>query len=152
MKKTYQGDQSYINFLPGKIAKNGFFGKDARQIYNIISDDQKVLSGLKVTKEQIADRMQFFIDKGNEAIESKIDLEDFQVRVMWSKGKIPCPFAEPGLFHKTVAVVSNKKLHKQITYSQLNVHLIREHGFFEGKGSSFRLEPEALIEILNFAT
>ena len=34
------------------------------------------------------------------------------------------------------------KLSKKIEYSQLNVHLIKEHRFFLGKGSTFRLELE----------
>jgi hypothetical protein len=32
-----------------------------------------------------------------------------------------------------------------IRWSDLNIHLIAEHGFFEGKGSSFRIEPARLV-------
>jgi hypothetical protein len=44
--------------------------------------------------------------------------------------------------------VRNIKLDREITYTLLNSHLIGEHGFYEGKGSPFRLEPRELIDIL----
>jgi hypothetical protein len=31
----------------------------------------------------------------------------------------------------------------------MHIHLIDSHGFYEGKGSPFRLEPAALVEILD---
>jgi hypothetical protein len=30
----------------------------------------------------------------------------------------------------------------------LNIHLIKEHGFFEGKGSPFRIEPSVLTKMI----
>ncbi len=62
---------------------------------------------------------------------------------------LPSPFGDPKrLYHKIVATVVNKKLNKELRYTQLNVHMILDHGFFEGKGSVFRLEPEDVVEIL----
>ncbi len=149
MKKTPPDKQRDLNFQPGKISKNGFLGNDTRQVPDIILEDQKILSHLNITIEQVADRLQSFIDQGKATLEKEIDWQGYQIRVLWSRGKLPCPFGEPGMHQKIIAIVTNKKLDKQISYSQLNVHLIREHGFFEGKGSHFRLEPDELIKILN---
>jgi hypothetical protein len=33
-------------------------------------------------------------------------------------------------------------------WSDLNIHLIAKHGFFEGKGSAFRIEPKELISTI----
>ena len=65
---------------------------------------------------------------------------------------LPSPFGDPKrLYHKIVATVQNKALNKKLTYTQLNVHMIRDHGFFEGKGSIYRLEPEELVEFLEIS-
>jgi len=64
------------------------------------------------------------------------------------RGKLPCPFGHPGIFAKVNTTVRNLKLDREITYTLLHIHLIGEHGFYEGKGSPFRLEPSDLIEIL----
>ncbi len=149
MKQTPQESKIFANFKPGKISKDGFLGDDARHVHDIVKADLFALSKLKVTKEEIADRLQFFMDQGKKALEKEVDLGDFTVNIFWSKGMLPCPFGEHGLHHKITAKVFNKKLNNQIIFSQLNVHLIREHGFFEGKGSIFRMEPDEVVKVLD---
>lgn len=150
MKQTPQEQKIYDNFKPGKITKEGFLGDDTRHIHDIIEEDMHVLDRLKVSKEQIADRLQYFIEEGKKGLETPVDLGDFTTQVIWRRGMLPSPFGDPKrLYHKIVATVFNKKLNKEITYTQLNVHLIRDHGFFEGKGSVFRLEPEDVVKILD---
>lgn len=150
MKQTPQEKKIYDNFKPGKITKEGFLGDDTRHIHDIIEEDMHVLDRLKVSKEQIADRLQYFIEEGKKGLETPVDLGDFTTQVIWRRGMLPSPFGDPKrLYHKIVATVFNKKLNKEITYTQLNVHLIRDHGFFEGKGSVFRLEPEDVVKILD---
>jgi hypothetical protein len=152
MKQTPKEIKSLENFEPGKISKDGFLGKDRRHLHDIIRADQLSLSRLNVTTEQIAARLQYFIDKGKCAFETEIEFGEFSVRVKWSRGMLPCPFGEQGLHHKIVATVYNKSLREEIEYSQLSVHLIRAHGFFEGEESAFRLNPEELIKVLNITT
>lgn len=150
MKQTPQEKKIYDNFKPGKITKEGFLGDDTRHIHDIIEEDMHVLDRLRVSKEQIADRLQYFIEEGKKGLETPVDLGDFTTQVIWRRGMLPSPFGDPKrLYHKIVATVFNKKLNKEITYTQLNVHLIRDHGFFEGKGSVFRLEPEDVVKILD---
>lgn len=149
MKQTPQELKILANFKPGKISKNGFLGDDTRHVHDIVKADLITLSKLKLTKEEITDRLQFFIDQGKKALENKVDLGDFTVEIFWSKGMLPCPFGEHGLHYKITAKVFNKKLNTQIEFSQLNVHLIREHGFFEGKGSIFRMEPDEIVKVLD---
>ena len=149
MKQTPQELKLLTNFKPGKISKDGFLGNDTRHIHDIIQADQLTLSRLGITHEEIGNRLQFFIDRGKEGIENEIDLGEFTVKIFWSKGMLPCPFGEAELYYKIIATIYNKKSNKEIKYSQLTVHLIKEHGFFQGKGSVFRLEPEELVEFLS---
>lgn len=149
MKQTPQEKHIYENFKPGKISKDGFLGNDTRHIHDIIEEDMHTLSRLNVSKEQIADRLQYFIEEGKKGLETPVDLGNFTTQVIWRRGMLPSPFGDPKrLYHKIVATVFNKTLNKEITYTQLNVHMIRDHGFFEGKGSIFRVEPEEIVEVL----
>ena len=149
MKQTPQEKQIYENFKPGQITREGFLGNDPRHIHDIIDEDAQALARLGVSTQQIADRLQYFIEEGKKGLESVVDLGDFTTQVRWSRGMLPSPFGDPKkLYHKIVATVVNKKLQKEIRYTQLNVHMIRDHGFFEGKGSVFRLEPEEIVEVL----
>jgi len=148
MKQTPLENKLLNNFKPGKITKDGFLGEDTRHIHDIIKEDLLTLSRLGVEVEAIADRLQYFIDEGKKGLETKVDLGDFTVQISWDRGLLPCPFGEPRRHHKIIATLFNKKLGKEVKYSQLNVHTIKDHGFFEGKGSAFRLEPEFLVEVL----
>lgn len=65
-----------------------------------------------------------------------------------SRGKIACPFGHPGLFPKTNITVRNLRLGREIWFSELHIHMISGHDYFEEKGSPYRLEPQALAEIL----
>ncbi|PID57215.1 hypothetical protein CSB45_08275 [candidate division KSB3 bacterium] len=149
MKQSPQDKQLYENFQPGKITKEGFLGNDRRQIHDIIEADERILSQLGVSREQIADRLQYFIEEGKKGIETPVELEGFITTVIWRRGMLPSPFGDPKrLYHKLVATVVNTSQQKELTYTQLNVHMIRDHGFFEGKGSLYRLEPEEVVELL----
>ena len=148
MKQTPLENKLLDNFKPGKISKDGFLGNDNRHIHDIIKEDLLTLSRLGVEVETIAERLQYFIEEGKKGLETKVDLGDFSVQITWDRGLLACPFGEPSRHHKIIAILYNKKLDKRIRYSQLNVHMIKEHGFFEGKGSTFRLEPEQLMTIL----
>jgi hypothetical protein len=150
MKQTPQEQRIYANFLPGEITKEGFLGEDTRHIHAIIEEDQRALEGLGITREQIADRLQYFIEEGKKGLESLVDLGNFTTQIRWSRGMLPSPFGDPKrLYHKIVATVFNKTLQQEIRYTQLNVQMIRDHGFFEGKGSVFRLDPEEVVRVLD---
>ncbi|MFZ5515038.1 MAG: hypothetical protein ACOY90_00260 [Candidatus Zhuqueibacterota bacterium] len=148
MKPTPHENKIITNFLPGKISMDGFLGTDTRHVHDIIADDNLILERLGVTHEQIADRLQFFINEGKKAIEGEASVNHYRVKTIWSRGMLACPFGEPRLHHKIVTTVINTKLGQEIVYSQLNVHMIRDHGFFEGKGAKFRVEPERVVRVL----
>jgi hypothetical protein len=59
-----------------------------------------------------------------------------------------CPWPHPARFAKRVTTIRTAKTGRTIKWSDLNIHLIAEHGFFEGKGSTFRIEPGELIKVI----
>ena len=144
MKLTPEEKRIRKNFLPGNLTKTGFKGQDSRHIHDIIESDLIKLQKLGFSYEQVADRLQWFIDEGEKGLEGPVDLGTYVVQVQWQRGLIPCPFGERGLHHKLIATVHLKESSESLRFSQLNVHMIRAHGFFEGEGGTFRIDPERL--------
>jgi hypothetical protein len=149
MKQNPKMKIAQENMQPGVITLQGFLGNDGRDLVQIMDEDESNLESLEVTSEDIADRMDYFKEKGAKGLGEFIDVDsNFAVRVDSVRGKLRCPFEHPGLIPKTNITVKNLNSHREITYTEMNIHCIREHGFFEGKGSFFRIDPEAIVEIL----
>ncbi|MGD9874011.1 MAG: hypothetical protein AB7T27_07040 [Kiritimatiellia bacterium] len=132
-----------------KIAGGGFLGSDRRPLEEILEADAAELVRLGHTRYDIADRMRHISALAERGLGSwvKVD-ENIEAAVTDTRGKIPCPWPHPGTFSKTVVTAKNMRTGQSIQWSELNIHLIEMHGFFEGHGSPFRLDPAVLAEIL----
>ena len=134
---------------PGIITLNGFLGDDTRHYNEIIEDDERTLAQLDKTPEEIAERMQYFTDKSWDSFDEEIILEEiYTVETDVTRGRLSCPFSHPGAYRKATTVLTNTKLGVTVCWSTLNIHMIQAHHFFEGKGATFRLEPELLVKVL----
>jgi hypothetical protein len=151
MKESPQMKKNSDNMKPGKISLHGFLGNDTRNLIQIIIDDDAKVKRLNRSHELIAERMIYFRDKGAEGLGEFIDVdENYEVKVESVRGKMPSPFEEDRkIINKTNITVKNKKLSKEVTYTEMLIHLVASHGFYEGKGSSYRVNPEELIEVLD---
>jgi len=149
MKQTPQMKRAQANMAPGVLTLEGFLGRDQRHLVDIIIEDEAAVQRLDVTHEAIAARMKSLRDSGERGLGEFVTVEPgILVRVDSVRGKLPCPFEDPGLFEKTTTTVRNDNIGKEVSYSDLHIHLIGEHGFYEGKGFLFRLDPEVLVEVL----
>lgn len=149
MKQTPELDRYQHNMRPGCITLKGMLGSDHRNLQDILIDDDAEVKRLGTTHEAIAARMQELRDAGARGLGEPITVPDhYLVRVDSVRGKLPCPF-EDAVVQKIFVQVENKSLGKTITYTDLHIHMIKEHGFYEGHGSGFRLPPADLVEILD---
>jgi len=148
MKQTPEEKRQFQNFQQGRLSKVGFLGDDTRHVYDIIQDDLRVLEKYNITKETIAQELRKLIAIGKGGLESEVETDSYCILVQWDRGMIACPFGDPGLHYKLIATIKEKKSGKEIRFSQLCVHLIHQHGFFGGKGSTFRVEPELICQIM----
>ncbi len=132
-----------------KLVSGGFMGSDTRSVLDIIDADLAELSRLGITAERIAARMQEITDIARNGLGNwvKID-ENRQAMTEEAKGVLVCPWPHPGKFAKRVTTVRLNKSGQTIRWADLNIHLIAEHSFFEGRGSVFRIEPEKLTRIV----
>lgn len=137
------------NMKPGVISLHGFLGHDKRDYEQIIDHDAAELELLGVTAEEIAAGLEKIRDKALEGFGEYITLkEGFSARADSIRGKLPCPFEHKGLYRKTVVSLRSEPDGTEVLFTDLGIHLIREHGFFQGMGSPFRIEPEIIAEIL----
>ena len=149
MKQTKVYAAIQAKMAPGVITRDGFLGEDRRNLVDILTADDGEARRLGYTHQDIARRMIELRDSGMQGLGEFIDVAPhFEVRVDSVRGKLPCPFGDPGIFPKTNITVRNLKLDREVLYTDLHIHMIGSHGFYEGKGSKFRLEPKTLAEIL----
>ena len=150
MKQTVQMDRIQEKMQPGVYTRDGFLGTDRRKLIDILIEDDEAVKRMDLTHRQIADRMIGLRDAGMRGLGEFINVEPhYEIRVISVRGKLPCPYGDPGIFPKTNTVVRNTKLDREVTFTDMHIHLVGSHGFYEGKGSPFRLEPEELAEVLD---
>ncbi len=149
MKQTPQELLIRERMQPGVITLSGFLGDDPRALNQIISDDEMTLQNLGVTAQEIAERMEYLTEKSKQVYEGRVIVDDmYEIETEITRGKLPCPFLHRGLQRKTITTCTHLSSGITVRWTALNIHMIKEHGFFEGKDSPFRLEPEILVQVL----
>ncbi|MGI6707172.1 MAG: hypothetical protein ACOX6S_13415 [Clostridia bacterium] len=149
MKQNPIWDRIQENMRLGVISQTGFLGRDLRKLIDIVEEDHRQVSAQGLTHEEIAQRMENISLMGKTGFGNPVKVDDiFQVTVEDSRGVMPCPFGHKGVYPKENTRVVNLRTGEGISWTALNIHMIREHGFYEGKGSPFRVEPEDIIRIL----
>ena len=137
------------NMEPGAYTAHGFLGDETRVLKDILKADDEAVNKMGLTHKEIAARMLYFTEYGKEALDSLVMLDGiYEVLVDDHRGYIPCPFADNEKALKTNTKLINRELDMEIYWSDLNIHMIGEHGFYEGEGSFFRTEPIELARIL----
>lgn len=148
MKMTPDFIKAMEKMQPGKIVKSGFLGDDPRPLTDIIQQDEEVMQKIGLSFEKISDKMKYLMDQGLRGLGEPISVDGkWIVRIDEARGKLPCPFGN-GMFKKINVNVKSIKYNKSINFSELSLHLIEKHHFFQGKGSFYRMEPGFIEDIL----
>jgi len=134
---------------PGLTIKDGFLGDDARDLYEIIDADAEVVAEMGLSHAGLAARMEFLARRGMKAHGGPVVYrQDIQITTDEVCGYVTCPWGCCGAFRKGVTTLHNQRSDFWVSYSALSIHMVREHHFFQGKGSSFRLDPYLLRWVL----
>jgi len=133
-----------------RLVAGGFMGTDPRHPIEIIEQDAAALENLGVTTGQLAQRMRELTELAKPRLGTWIDDAFGKIRMKSEdfKGTLVCPWPHPGFYEKRITTVEHLQTHQQIIWTDLNIHMIEEHGFFEGKGAFFRIEPKEIVSIL----
>lgn len=149
MKQSLDDDIIQKRMRPGVITLDGLLGVDQRNLRDILDADDAAVRRLGLTHAGIAARMRELRDAGARGLGNPVSaLGHFEVRVDSVRGKFACPFPHPGLCRKEVVEIRNLRRDEQATFTELNMHLIEAHGFYEGLGSPFRQDPARLARVL----
>ncbi|MHC4693618.1 MAG: hypothetical protein ACYS67_12825 [Planctomycetota bacterium] len=149
MKESPQDRKLEWLLRSSRLAAGGFMGHDTRSVWEVIDADAGELSKLGLTKEQVAERMQEITQVAISGLGSWVQVGgDLEGKVDEAKGWLVCPWPHKGKLAKRITIVKVIETGETIRWSDLNIHLIGEHGFFEGKGSDFRIEPREIVRII----
>ncbi len=137
------------NMMPGTLSAHGFLGKDSRNLTDILQADAKALKKVGVSKENLADKMQELTDFGMQGLGKPMIMDEcFEIEAEDYMGKLPCPFKDNVKLDKRQTLARRIDTGVIMRWTDLNIHMIREHGFFEGHGSVYRLDPVELARFL----
>lgn len=149
MKQSPKDQRLEQMLRSSRIVAGGFLGTDPRPVSEIIAADRATLDALDFTPEQVGQRMQDLTDAARPRLGTEVVIDDRLV--VWCeewKGPMICPWPHGGRFDKRLTTVRRTDTGQTISWTDLNIHLIAKHGFFEGNGAAFRLEPGELVQIL----
>jgi hypothetical protein len=149
MKESPQSKKLETVLKSSKIVDGGFLGNDNRSVSEIIDADKNELSRLGFTDEQVAERMQEITNTAKTGLETWVQIDDnLEARTDEARGFLPCPWPHAGRFVKRITIARLIETNETIQWSDLNIHLIGRHSFFQGKGSHFRIEPKELVKMI----
>ena len=149
MKESPQDRKLEELLRSSRLAAGGFMGHDTRSVSEVIDADAAELSRLGFTKEQVAERMRQITQVAISGLGTWVQVnDDLEGKVDEAKGRLICPWPHKGKLVKRITMVKVIETGESIRWSDLNTHLISEHGFFEGTGSNFRIEPRELVQII----
>jgi len=135
---------------PGLLVRDGMLGSDRRPLPEILDADNAVVIGLDLTHEGIGGRMDELSQAGRRGLGDVVTFEDrYEVQVHEVQGGMRCPFGDSGIFRKVVTTAKSLATGECVRWSELGAHMIRSHGFYQGRGSKWRLRPEDLARFLN---
>jgi hypothetical protein len=137
---------------PSKFSKDGFLGSDTRIPEEIIKTDRETLAGLGIDNKKMAASLRGAYVAAERALGNSVEIFSGISAVHHeARGRIPSPFAEDGTFQKGEAVISDKSSGASFCITPLSINLIEKHGFFQGKGSPYRIEPDIAARVLRLS-
>jgi len=149
MKKSPQNRILEQMLRSSRIVAGGFMGADTRTVDEIIDADLASLVATGKTAYDIAQKMRQITDAAEAGLGTWVNVDEIrQAMVDEARGFLICPWPHPARVYKRLTTVKNIASGKEMRWSDLNIHLIEQHSFFEGLGSAFRLEPRELVDYL----
>jgi hypothetical protein len=143
---------------PGALSQGGFLGENER-LADVLAEDSRMLAELGVTHEELAEKLGALIKKGDSASPQTARTDRFEVSVTSYSGFQMCPWS-PDIHRRQCAAgggvqfssldwcIRNVHSGQEMCGPGLIVHLIRDHHFFEGSGSPYRVDPRELARLL----
>ena len=139
----------YSHLGPSRFSALGFLGEDARDWEDILADDARTLERLGVSREQLVQELGEVYERALKAGGDPVAAGPGSVaECLECRGRIPSPFPGEGTFPKHQVRVFRERGAESLVITPLALHLIERHGFFQGVGSPFRIDPARAVKML----
>ena len=127
---------------PTCFSGTGFLGRDTRDWEEIIAADAAILERLGLDRAIIFRALRQAYASALEAGGDPVEVAPKVLAVcLECRGRIPSPFPGGGTFSKHQVRVEGETGGAVFVITELGLHLIDRHGFFQGLGSPFRIDP-----------
>jgi len=136
---------------PGMMSLHGFLGKDRRKLRDILRADRETVDRLGITHQAIASSLAELTALASSGLGAPRRKGDLVVVMREARGFVRCPFGDPRHVRKGEVQLTNTVSGETLLWTPLSVHMIDAHGFYEGKGSRYRMEPEEAAEVLGLS-
>ena len=134
-----------------KFSGEGFLGTDHRTVDEIIAEDRRTLERLGLPRERLLAALRDVFDKARAELGGEIPVRPGVVAVAHeSMGRIPSPFRGDGVFEKGDVVLRSAS-GEELVLTALGLSMIEKHGFFQGRGSRYRVDPARAAALLGLA-
>ena len=143
MKETPEDKSLEDRLGASKFSGEGFLGTDHRTVDEIVADDLRTLERLDLPKERLLAALRDIFDKARAELGGEVAVRPgVTAAAHESMGRIPSPFRGDGVFEKGDVVVTNSLTGESLILTSLGLSMIEKHGFFQGHGSRYRIDPE----------
>jgi hypothetical protein len=139
-------------------SESGFLGRHEKLLDVLAADNRYVVEELGLTHQALAKHLhavgtiglwQHAHKKGE--TEFVYHGRKFKVKIEFSKGYQLSPFLD-GTRTNSDATVYNLENGKTLHYSLLVPYMIERYGFYEGKGTPYRVDPRQVVSVIDFLT
>jgi len=149
MKQSPHMQRVAARMAPGVLCRDGFVGDEPRRLELILETDASTIAGLGVTHEAIAARLGDIFDRARAGLGTPVPVGEGLVATYHEgMGRIPCPWGGCGTFPKGEVELRHAESGERLLFTALSVHMIAAHGFYQGRGSRYRIEPRAAARLL----
>lgn len=136
---------------PGAASAKGFLGADEGLLAVLTEDNRYVVDELQLTHPDLALYLRAFAEIGSPTNGKAFVYRGrrFKVTLRHFRGYQESPFHD-GTKTNSEATIENLENGKSIDYSLLVPAMIERYGFYEGKGTPYRVDPARVVEVLDF--
>jgi hypothetical protein len=140
---------------PGAASTAGFLGKDEKLLDVMAADNKYVVDELRLTHQELAKHLHamgavWLWQLKNKTPEAEFLYhgQKFKVKGVSTFGFQDSPF-DDGTKSGSNVTVHNLSNGKKLEYALLVPYMIERYGFYEGKGTSYRVDPRKVAEVFD---
>ena len=132
-------------------SEKGFLGKGESLLDVLAGDNRFVVEESGRSHQELAGHLLVLAAIGGKAggNEFRYHGRRFRVKMMYFRGLQGSPFRD-GTETNAEAVVRNLDSGKEVRYSLLVPEMARRYGFYEGRGTPYRVDPRVVLGVLDF--